>query len=348
MNLTHDMFYGIQVFTHRRMSAANPRIGARWGGALLTLLLVALCGCTSTVSTTASPSGSDGRVLTSDLNNPYNSGNFSGLLTRDLRVVSYNIRWPNPDDGLDRWDLRRHRVAQTLDRLRPDVFGAQECFAFQAEYLAAELPGYAMVGVGRDDGGQRGEMTAIFVRTQRLILQDQGHLWLSDTPDVPGSVGWDAALTRMATWVVVVDRSNSNTWLIVNTHFDHRGRAARTESAKLLGRFIREKLAELGPDTAAVLMGDFNSAVDSAPYLALCAALDGPRLTDTYRAVRRPCDGGSAGTFNGFRNRTSDARIDWLLVSPGVTTLEAGIDRRRIDGRNPSDHDPVWAVLRRE
>lgn len=334
--------------TRRGMSNANPWIVARAAAALLALLLfAALCGCTSTVSNSDTATGYHGRALHSDLTDPYNSGDFPGIWSRDLRVVSYNIRWPNPDDGLDRWDVRRHRVTQTLERLRPDVFGVQECFAFQAEYLAAELPGYAMVGVGRDDGDQRGEMTAIFVRTQRLILQGHGHLWLSDTPDVAGSVGWDAALTRMATWVVVVDRSNSNTWLIVNTHFDHRGRAARAESAKLLGRFIREMLAELGPDTAAVLMGDFNSAVDSAPYLALCAALDGPRLTDTYRAVRRPRDGGAAGTFNGFRNRTNSARIDWLLVSPGVSTVQAGIDRATVDGRNPSDHDPVWAVLRR-
>lgn len=324
------------------MSAANPRaarVGLRSVCVLLQLiLLLLLTGCATQSASQTTTSGPSMQAPEIDL---------PSLRTHGLRVASYNIRWPNPDDGLDRWDLRRHRVAQTLERLRPDIFGIQECYAFQAVYLMGQLPGYRIVGVGREDGATRGEMTAILYRADRLELLDHGHLWLSDTPDVVGSVGWDAALTRMATWVVVEDRATGDTWLFVNTHFDHAGPTARTESAKLLGRFIREKSAELGPDTPAVLMGDFNAGVDSAPYLALCGAMDGPRLIDAYRAARnRVGQGESGGTFNGFRNRQGGARIDWLLVSPNVITLEAGIDRARIDGRNPSDHDPVWALLR--
>lgn len=327
----------------RVMSKANPGIGVGGVPVLLQLVLfLLLAGCaTQGAPRTGAATGPSTQA-------PGLDG--LSLRTHDLSVVSYNIRWPNPDDGLDRWDVRRHRVAQTIDRLRPDVLGIQEAYAFQAEYLMGQLPCYGIVGVGREDGAARGEMTAILYRADRLELLDQGHLWLSDTPDIAGSVGWDAALTRMATWVVVRHRRTEHLWLVVNTHFDHAGRAARTESAKLLGRFIRDKTDALGPDTAAVLMGDFNTAVDSEPYLALCAALDGPRLTDTYRSARLGVLGPNEGegTFNGFRNRTNGARIDWLLVSRGVTTLQAGIDRQRIDGRNPSDHDPVWAVLRRE
>lgn len=323
----------------RVASEAYLRIDAR---RVLVLLLLLLTGC-ATRNAPESGAATGPTLQAPEVDLP-------SLGTRELRVVSYNIRWPNPDDGLDRWDVRRHRVAQTIERLSPDVVGIQEAYAFQAEYLMGQLPGYGIVGVGREDGAARGEMAAILYRTERLELLGQGHLWLSDTPDVAGSVGWDAALTRMATWVVVRDRRTDHAWLVVNTHFDNVGRTARAESAKLLGRFIRDKADALGPDTAAVLMGDFNSAADSPPYLALCVALDGPRLADTYRAARQRDTGPAKdeGTFNGFRNRTNGARIDWLLVSRGVTTLQAGIDRQRIDGRNPSDHDPVWAVLGRE
>jgi endonuclease/exonuclease/phosphatase family metal-dependent hydrolase len=270
------------------------------------------------------------------------------LTHNGLRVMTYNIRWPNPDDGPDRWDVRRPRVVQTIRRLRPDLLGVQECYRFQADFLLAGLPGYTLVGAGRDDGAQQGEMTAILFRDDRLERVDHGHLWLSDTPDVPGSVGWDADLTRMATWAVLRDRRAGDTWLAVNTHFDHAGSNARTESAKLLGRFILDKRAELGPNTPVVLMGDFNAGVYSAPYLELCGAIGGPRLVDTYRAARyRARRDGPEGTFNRFRNHHDGARIDWVLTSRNVITLEAGIDRTRLDGRNPSDHDPVWAVLRR-
>lgn len=327
----------------RAMSAAIPRAG-RPAQAALTMLVLMACvaapGCA--VHERQQPGTPDARAA-----DP--TPDPASLTPRGLRVVSYNIRWPNPDDGADRWDRRRHRVTQTTQRLRPDVLGIQEAYAFQAAYLREQLPGYTLVGVGRDDGAQRGEMTAILLRDARVELIDHGHLWLSDTPDLPGSVGWDAALTRMATWAVVRDRRAGDHWLIVNTHFDHRGREARTQSANLLGRFILAKRAELGPDTPAVLMGDFNTAVDSAPYLALCGSVHGPGLIDTYRAARRRAPhAGGEGTFNGFRNRTGGPRIDWLLTTPNTATLEAGIDTQRIDGRNPSDHHPVWALLRKD
>ncbi|MEM9414876.1 MAG: endonuclease/exonuclease/phosphatase family protein [Planctomycetota bacterium] len=266
-----------------------------------------------------------------------------------IKVVSFNIRYPNRNDGPDYWGNRKHRVVQTLERLAPDVFGIQEAYDHQAQYLLDEMPGYVMIGVGRDDGQHAGEMTAIFYHTQRLALLDYGHLWLSDTPDVPGSVGWDASMTRMATWLVLGDRWTGQTWLVVNTHFDHRGAVARVESAKLLGRFIQAKCDELGPEASAVLMGDFNSAVDSAPYAALCEDPDGPALRDTFVVARqRDAAAAGEGTFNGFRGRTDSARIDWVLATPGVVVEQAGIDRVQVEGRNPSDHDPVWAVLRRE
>ncbi|MFI4860134.1 MAG: endonuclease/exonuclease/phosphatase family protein [Phycisphaerales bacterium JB063] len=267
-----------------------------------------------------------------------------------FRAVSFNIRYPNRDDGPDYWGNRRHRVVQTLERLDPDVFGVQEAYRQPARYLHEQLDGYAYIGVGRDDGEDRGEMTAVFYRTARFELRDHGHLWLSDTPDVPGSVGWDASMTRMATWLVLEDRNTQQRWLVVNAHFDHRGLIARTESAKLLSRFIQDQRAALG-GAPAILMGDFNSGVETDAYAALCGPEHGEALLDSLLTAdhREPLpEGAGEGTFNSFRDRTDSPRIDWVLVSPGVLVQAAGIDHGKVDGRNPSDHFPVWADLRHE
>lgn len=299
-----------------------------------------LCACQSPPNT-STPGSPAKPVRTAP--GPADAPRFPG---GDVVAMSFNIRWPNPDDGDDRWDNRRDLVLRTIERSAPDVLGVQEAFAFQAEYLRARLPGYAMVGVGRDDGRQAGEMTAVYYREDRFELTDHGHLWLSDTPDVPGSVGWDAALTRMATWLVLDDRRGGVRYLVLNTHFDHVGRRARPESAKLIGRFVLEKQAELGEGPAVIVMGDFNSAIYSEAYLALTGDLRGPRLIDTYAATRSRFDREEQGTFSRFSGRTSGPRIDWLLVSNNLRVRDAAIVRHHEDGRYPSDHYPVTARLR--
>ncbi|MCK7540963.1 MAG: hypothetical protein MZV63_63770 [Marinilabiliales bacterium] len=61
-----------------------------------------------------------------------------------------------------------------------------------------------------------------------------GTFWLSATPDVPGSVGWGAALTRIATWVRLYDKTVKDTLLYMNTHFDHISDSARVMSSGVL------------------------------------------------------------------------------------------------------------------
>ncbi|XAM01105.1 endonuclease/exonuclease/phosphatase family protein [Phycisphaeraceae bacterium D3-23] len=332
------------------MSAANPQIARALPTMLAAQLVLLFLACIIAITGCTTPRQNNAAAAAPTTPTPAGPG-MDVSADNTLKIVSFNIRYPNRSDGPDYWGSRRHRVVQTLARLDPDVFGIQEAYDHQAQYLLNELSGYSMIGVGRDDGDTEGEMTAVLYRTDRFDLIDHGHVWLSDTPDVPGSVGWDAAITRMATWLVLHDHETQHDWLVVNTHFDHRGSTARTESAKLLARFIEAKREAIGGDLPAVLMGDFNSAIDSPPYNALMGSDGGPRLFDSYlvAAQRAPLEPGSGeGTFNGFRSRTNGARIDWVLVTPNVIVEEAGIDRVQVDGRNPSDHDPVWAVLRRE
>lgn len=264
----------------------------------------------------------------------------------DLRVLSYNIRMGTAKDGENHWDRRKEALVATIKTLAPDLLGTQETFGFQRDYLAASLPQYDYLGVGREDGQERGEMMALYYRKDRFEKLDGGHFWLSETQNTAGSKSWDSSLPRMVTWVKLSDRRNPGTPPIVflNTHFDHLGVQARLESARLL----RRQALTLGQGCLVVVTGDFNAGEGSEPYQALFGPVDthDSPLIDTFR-VACPNRAAQEGTFSGFKAEATDgARIDWIGVSRNWQVLQAGIDRTATDGRTPSDHFAVFAVLR--
>jgi endonuclease/exonuclease/phosphatase family metal-dependent hydrolase len=263
-----------------------------------------------------------------------------------VRVMSFNIRFGTADDGDNHWKKRQEFLAETIRSFDPDLLGTQETLAFQRDYLLNQLPGYEVWAAGRDDGRDRGEMAALYYRTQRFTKLDGGHFWLSPQPAEIGSRGWDAALPRIATWVKLRDRFDSTAppVFFLNTHFDHRGAQARAESARL----IRAKLTELGSGCRLVVTGDFNAAEGSAPYRILFGDADGQPapIIDTWRTYR-PERSTEEGTFSGFKaEQTKGPRIDWIGCSRDWDVRLAGIDRTARAGRTPSDHFPVTAVLR--
>lgn len=262
----------------------------------------------------------------------------------DLRVMSFNVRYGTANDGENHWDKRKDFLVETVRQFNPDLLGTQETLRFQRDYLAEKLSGYEAVGIGRDHGDQRGEMTAVLFRKERFEKLAEGHFWLSETPDVPGSKSWDTSLTRMVTWLKLKDRKSDPPaeLFFFNTHFDHRGQQARQESARL----IRRKIAELAGQTPTILTGDFNAGEASPPYQALFIE-DGPvKLRDTFR-LAHPQRTKDEGTFSSFKaNEIQGDRIDWIAVTTGWTVTSAEIDRTERDGHTPSDHFPVTAVLK--
>ena len=265
----------------------------------------------------------------------------------EVRVMSFNIRYGTANDGDNHWDRRKEFVVETIGAFDPDLLGTQETLGFQRDYLAEKLSGYDHLGVGRDDGKDEGEMMALYYKRDRFEKLDGGHFWLSETPEVVGSKSWDSSLPRMVTWVKLRDRRNDSARPIAffNTHFDHRGPQARLESARL----IRRQIGTIGEECSVIVTGDFNTAEGSEPYVALFGALEErtPPVEDTYRAAHST-RGDDEGTFSGFRaGSTSGSRIDWIGVSRDWEIVSAQIDRTSRDGRTPSDHYPVTAVLRR-
>lgn len=266
----------------------------------------------------------------------------------DLRVMSFNVRYGTASDGENHWDRRKDFLVDTIRAFDPDLLGTQETLGFQRGYLAEKLAGYDALGVGRDDGANKGEMMALFYKRDRFDKLDGGHFWLSETPDKVGSKSWDSTLPRMATWLKLRDRRQPDLppIVVMNTHYDHLGMKARLESSRL----IRSQIEKLAAGCSVILTGDFNTAEASPPYQALFDVSDGQAspIVDTFRIVR-PDQTASEGTFNGFKaDATDGARIDWIGVSRDWQVRSASIDRTVRDGRTPSDHFPITAILRRK
>lgn len=261
--------------------------------------------------------------------------------------MSFNIRYATASDGENVWDRRKDFLAETIHGFNPDLLGTQEVLARQRDDLKGRLPGYAMVAAGRDDGRDQGEMMAVYFRADRFEKLDSGHFWLSETPQTAGSKSWDSSLPRMVTWVKLRDRraaEGSPPIAFFNTHFDHRGRRARLEAARIL----RDQVNSLGQGCRVVVTGDFNSDEGSEPYATVFGAgKPGSRpLRDSFRTVH-PTRMPGEGTTTDFRaGASSGARIDWIGVSDGWTITSAEILRAERDGRTPSDHHAVTATLR--
>lgn len=259
-----------------------------------------------------------------------------------FNVMSWNVRYNNPRDGDNAWPNRKDWVGEITVENNVDIAGLQEVQFGQLGDLKERLPDMAVYGVGRDDGKQGGEFVPIFYRRSRFELLDKATFWLSPMPEKPGSVGWDAAITRIASWVKLKDRTTGSVFYVVNTHFDHRGTEARANSAKLLVKRLEDQFA----DHQVILTGDFNTTPESAPYKTL-AGTDTPPLRDAYEiSAEKPV--GPNSTWNGFRAIVPKRRIDFIFVtdSVGVRRLRILDDER--EGRFPSDHLPVLAEIQLE
>lgn len=256
----------------------------------------------------------------------------------ELRVMTYNLRYASPAPP-NSWPERRPVMTALLQREGPDVFGTQEGLYGQLRELAADLPEYDWVGLGRA-GGSKDEFCAIFYKHERFEPVEYDHFWLSDTPEVVGSMTWGNKYRRMVTWLRLRDRSTGREFEVWNTHFDHQVEEARRKSAAL----IRDRLAAADQGVPLVLTGDFNCpAGDSVAFDILT---EGAGLTDTWSAAPERRNEG-LDTYNDFKAPAREGvRIDWILVRGATSVPKAGIVDYDDLPRFPSDHFPVTATVR--
>jgi endonuclease/exonuclease/phosphatase family metal-dependent hydrolase len=260
-----------------------------------------------------------------------------------LTVMSFNIRYGTANDGENHWTKRRDLLFDVVRSQDADLIGLQEALAFQIDEIIAAVPGYAVAGVGRDDGRARGEFSAILFRTARLRVAESGTFWFSDTPAVAGSRHWGNTITRISTWARFIDRDGRGFWHF-NLHLDHQSQPSRVRSTELLARRVAERSVPAEP---VIVTGDFNVGEDN-PALHTLVGPPGGRpgsFVDTFR-VRHPAET-TVGTFTGFKpGNTAGPKIDYVLVQPGTDVHDAAILRTSRDSRYPSDHFPVVATIR--
>jgi endonuclease/exonuclease/phosphatase family metal-dependent hydrolase len=262
----------------------------------------------------------------------------------DIRVMSFNILTARSGQNDSRWRRRKESVALAIWAFGPDLLGAQEVKRFQAHYLHEELREYVLVSAGRDEGLFAGECVAIFYRADRFEKLDEGHFWLSNRPDEPGSRNWGTVTPRLVSWAKLRDRRHrtNGSLFFFNTHFDPFSRWARFRSAAML----RQRILGIAGTCPAILTGDFNASAGRRLYETVLGEPGNGslQLFDAYRAVH-PVKQRNEGTWHG-RGIRIPRRIDWILHTRHFAVVDAYIDHRKRSGRYPSDHFPVTATLR--
>lgn len=254
----------------------------------------------------------------------------------DFNLMTFNIRYDNPDDGLNNWKFRKENVIKAIRLSEVDVLGAQEVLSNQLKEMTEQLPEYNAIGVGRDDGKDKGEYSPILFKKDKFTLIKSGYFWLSQTPEKP-SKGWDAACERIATWVQIKDKATGTKFFVLNTHFDHIGTIAREESVKL----IQNKTAELSEGLPQIVMGDFNADPESSVVHGIISPTKAITLFDSKKLASLVY--GPAWSFHEFGKIPFAERllIDYIFISKNIKVLKYAVLAETLNEHFLSDHAPV-------
>lgn len=253
---------------------------------------------------------------------------------QSTKVMTYNLRLDTQSDGVNAWPNRKEKVFKLIKKQKPAILGVQEALHNQMVDMKTNLTQYDYVGVGRDDGKTKGEYSAIFYQKKRFQVGASGTFWLSETPEIPGSKSWDAAITRVASWAKLYDKKLKDTIFCINTHFDHIGKVAREKSVDI----IKSKISVLAGKYPVILTGDFNIEPTETPYNV---ATNGEfyNLQDSGK-------GDTQGTYCTFVVGEKCKRIDFIFYGTGWIVEKYSVITQNDSKHYPSDHLPVVAQLK--
>lgn len=262
-------------------------------------------------------------------------------IPKPVNIMSFNIRYDNPEDSLDNWKYRKDRVANAIRFYEVDILGTQEVLHNQLEDLKQCLPEYGVVGVGREDGIEKGEYSALWYKRDHFELLDSGYFWLSETPEVAGSKGWDGACERVASWAKLKDKISGKEYFTLNTHLDHIGVVARREGISL----ILDRVNKLSDGLPVIVTGDFNSEPESDVIKYITNPTNPKHLTDARQSS--PIVYGPSWSFHNFGSIPYDKRplIDYIFVH-NVKVLRYGVLAETENDSFLSDHAPVLVTVK--
>lgn len=259
----------------------------------------------------------------------------------DLNVMTFNIRLDIASDSLNSWQYRKDNAAKMIQMNDVDILGMQEVLANQLNDLKERLPEYAEVGVGREDGKDKGEFSPLFYKKDKFTEIESGTFWVSETPEVAGSKGWDASYIRVATWAILEEKNTGKQIFAINTHLDNDGVTARKEGGSLLVK----KAAELGKGLPVVLTGDFNDTPDSEAIKNITDTSKPDYLVDSKTIAATKS--GTDWTFHDFGRLPENERplIDYVFVSKEVKVQDYAVLPDTLNGTFVSDHKAVIVKL---
>lgn len=258
------------------------------------------------------------------------------IFGQGVKLMSYNIRYDNKWDKENNWEFRKEKIVQLIKHYNPSIVGIQEGLINQVDYLDSSLVNYNFIGVGREDGIDKGEFSAIYYDTLQFRVIENSTFWFSETPDTI-SKGWDAALERICTYGIFEKYDSKRRFLVLNVHFDHVGIKAREKSSELLLKYINRINLN---DYPVVLMGDFNSTPKEVPIVIIKS-----KLKDGLEISKNPFYG-PIGTFNGFQNKEIFRRIDYVFTQNLNVLSYTHIDDRLNNNRYISDHLPILIAVK--
>lgn len=258
-----------------------------------------------------------------------------------VKVMTFNIRYDNPQDSVNTWTNRIPIVCNFLKNEKPDLLGMQEVLYQQYEVLDSALQDYGSVAAGRTDGVKAGEMNPVFFLKERFEMIRSKTFWLSETPEVAGSMSWGSGLPRIVTWIELVDKRSNRHLFFFNTHFAHDSDSARKESSVLL----LTRVDSIATDFPFIITGDFNMLPSSEGYSILTGPFESvPILRDSYN-ISETNPKGPVYTFNGFSDKPGAGRIDYIFVRDGMRVLDHNTIIKKEKGIYISDHWPVTATV---
>ncbi len=270
-----------------------------------------------------------------------------------MKVMTFNIRQDNGLDGVNNWSHRKEMAASMINFHDVDVLGLQEVFYNQLTDLESLLPDYQWTGVCREDGKKKGEAVPVFYKASRIVLLDSGNFWLSETPGVPGSKGWDADCIRMCTWARLLEKESGIEFYMFNTHLDHIGEMAQIKGSELILQTIKQLVGQ----NPFILCGDFNVTPETDVYRMITA--DPSAIQDSGKVCQFPhhgpeftCHDYQVGELMTLTESSQDdskndpkGLIDYIFVSSPMKVIRHGTLSDHWGGRFPSDHMPVLTQI---
>lgn len=250
-----------------------------------------------------------------------------------IRIMSFNVRCA--DDAFGSVKGRSQLICAALEQYAPDSFGVQEATQEWLDILSENLEDYDCVSQMRD-GKKSSEASAVFYLKDKYTLVDSGTIWLSDTPDEFASKFTLSFCPRIATWVILQDKSTGEIYTHINTHLDHVLESVRVDQIKVLKVKIEELKAKGYP---VVCTGDFNTKEGADAYNEMKGC-----LLDSKYLAKNSDDG--ATYINYGQNIFETKPIDFIFISEGTEVETYKIIDEKINDMYLSDHAALCADVK--